>query len=73
METQQLFDEQLSTIENLKAAIAAAVAHPETIEALQNQLDKLGRTARELTFCVAILEDENLFLRDQVRALLQEG
>ncbi len=69
--TKQLFDQQLSTIENLKAAIAEAVSHPETIEALQQQLDKLGGTARELTFCVAILEDENLFLRDQVAALLK--
>ena len=71
VDTKQLFDEQHATIEQLKAAVAAAVSSPDAIESLQVQLDRLGRTARELTFCVAILEDENLFLRDQVAALLK--
>lgn len=70
--TKQLFDEQQATIEQLKADITAAVSNPDSTESLRLQLDKLARTARELTFCVAILEDENLFLRDQVVALLKE-
>ncbi len=71
VDTKHLFDEQHATLELLKAGIASAVSDPDTTESLQAQLDKLGRTARELTFCVSILEDENLFLRDQVRALLE--
>ena len=73
VETKSLFDEQHTTIEQLKADIAAAVTNSEVTESLQAKLDKLGRTARELTFCVSILEDENQFLRDQVQALLREG
>jgi hypothetical protein len=69
--TKQLLDEQLVAIENLKAAMVTAASHPEAGLILQTQFEQLGRTARELTFCVAILEDENQFLRDQVRALLQ--
>lgn len=72
IETKVLFDEQHMTIEQLKADIAATGANPEATKLLQAKLDKLGRTARELTFCVSILEDENLFLRDQVQALLQQ-
>lgn len=72
VETKGLFDEQHMTIEQLKADIAAAVSSSDATESLQAKLDKLGRTARELTFCVSILEDENQFLRDQVRALLQQ-
>ncbi len=71
VEAKRLLDEQHATIEQLKAAIASAVSDPDTTESLQAQLEKLGRTARELTFCVAILEDENQLLRDQVRALVQ--
>ena len=73
VETKGLFDEQHATIEQLKADIAAAVSSSDATESLQAKLDKLGRTARELTFCVSILEDENQFLRDQVQALLREG
>jgi hypothetical protein len=72
VDTKRLFDEHHVTIEYLKAGIATAVSNPDTSESLQAQLDNLGRTARELTFCVTILEDENQFLRDQVRALLQQ-
>ena len=69
--TKQLLDEQLAAIEGLKAAMATAASHPEAGLILQTQFEQLSRTARELTFCVTILEDENQFLRDQVRALLQ--
>ncbi|MFN2308889.1 MAG: hypothetical protein ABR553_03990 [Gammaproteobacteria bacterium] len=38
---------------------------------LLEQLDKLAHNNRELTQCIAVLEDENTFLRDQIAALLK--
>jgi hypothetical protein len=70
--TKRLFDEQRVTLEQLKAQLAAAVTDPDKSETLQQQLDRLGHTARELTFCVTILEDENLLLHNQVRALQEQ-
>ena len=70
-----LLEQQTKTIEHLKALINDLLnkASPEALP--NNELDQhfsnLERANAELEQCVVILEDENLFLRDQVSALLK--
>lgn len=40
------------------------------INTLKDKLTKLGRSHKELSHCIFVLEDENHFLRDQIRGLL---
>ena len=40
-------------------------------EALKDKLSTLSNSHRELSHCIAVLEDENKFLRDQIKGLLE--
>lgn len=63
-----LLDAQVSTINELKEALAALLGqHGHGAEMIE-QVDKLGRTNREMALCVSILEDDNNFLRDKLKA-----
>ena len=70
-----LLEQQTRTIEHLKALITDLLTKA-TPDGLPNKdLDKhfsdLEKANTELEQCVVILEDENLFLRDQISALLK--
>lgn len=51
-----------------------STAHNELIEnseSLMRKIDQLEGQNKELVMCVAVLEDENVFLRDQIASLLK--
>jgi hypothetical protein len=64
---QRLIDAQVSTIGDLKEALAALLGEGEAGTDMLTQVDKLGRTNREMAMCVSILEDDNNFLRDKLK------
>ena len=43
----------------------------EQAQSLRGKIEQLERASRDMTMCVETLEEENEFLREQVRALLQ--
>lgn len=64
---QRLIDAQVSTIGDLKEALAALLGEGEAGTDMLAQVDKLGRTNREMAMCVSILEDDNSFLREKLK------
>lgn len=64
---QRLIDAQVSTISDLKEALAAMVSENAAGTDMLAQVDKLGRTNREMAMCVSILEDDNSFLREKLK------
>ncbi len=68
--TQTIIDSQGVLIDSIKERIGRAVPDEGVREALEIQVDILAQNNRELSDCVAMLEDENGFLRTQVRALV---
>ncbi len=62
-----LIDAQVSTINELKEALAALLGEHGHGAEMIDQVDKLGRTNREMALCVSILEDDNSFLRDKLK------
>lgn len=66
----RLIKEQDQTIGVLLEQIIHDVTDVEKQKQLVTRIEQLARTNRELSFCVAILDDENKFLRDQVKALV---
>ena len=68
--SQDLINNQVQTIEALKELIAQADLDAEKSRSLQDSVEQLSQTNLELTHCVAVLEDENGFLRNQVETLV---
>ena len=69
VDTRALIESTAKEIESLKDHVAKVVADPEQGSSeLLKQIDRVGRVNRELADCVAVLEDENDLLRNQVQA-----
>ena len=62
----KLVDKQASTITELKDALTLMVGDQENGPEIIERVDKLGRATRELSMCVAILEDDNNLLRERL-------
>lgn len=67
--TQEIINNQTETIESLKKIIADTVTDEKKGKALQASVEKLSQTNFELNHCVAVLEDENGFLRKELENL----
>lgn len=67
---EQIIKDQDKTLEILLQRVVQDVIDPAKQKELVEHVEKLARANRELSFCVTTLDDENQFLRDQVRALL---
>jgi hypothetical protein len=65
---QELFSEQNTTINLLKRQIADALGDSQKAGSLTEQVEKLSRANRELSFCVSTLESEIDYLRGQLAA-----
>lgn len=73
--TEAIIAQQTRTIEHLREYIHQlleklgheSLPDPHVLE----RFDELERANRELNQCIAVLEDENAFLRDQIAALLK--
>lgn len=70
-----LVEQQAKTIDFLRNYIQELLdthGHtPSPDPEVAGRFDELERNNKELSSCVAVLEDENSFLRDQIAALLQ--
>jgi predicted RNase H-like nuclease (RuvC/YqgF family) len=73
--SEYLFEQQSKTIEHLKEFISSLLSNidPKALpnKELDSHFEKLEQDNIQLVHCVAILEDENGFLRDQIEALLK--
>ena len=63
IEQNNVFEELLAEIESDNCEIKIAP--------LKEKLIKLSRSHTELSHCIFVLEDENIFLREQIRGLLK--
>ena len=69
VDTRALIESTAKEIESLKDHVAKVVADPEQGSSeLLKQIDRVGRVNRELADCVAVLEDENDLLHNQIQA-----
>ena len=68
--SQELIDNQVNTIKALKEMLSMADLDTEKSKSLKDSVEQLSQTNLELTHCVAVLEDENGFLRKQVETLV---
>lgn len=73
--SEYLLEQQSKTIEHLKEFISRLLSNidPKALpnKELDSHFEKLEQDNIQLVQCVAILEDENGFLRDQIEALLK--
>ncbi len=70
-ELKNMLKEQAADIEKLNDELSGADTE-EKVEIMKDKLLKLSNSHRELSHCVMVLEDENLFLREQIRSLLAD-
>ena len=68
-EMKVLLKSQYDDFDNLYAEMEGAKSEAE-VSQLKEKLSSIIRSHTELTHCMYILEDENLFLRDQIKGLL---
>jgi hypothetical protein len=68
-EMKTLLKSQYDDFDNLYAEMEGAKSEAE-VSQLKEKLSSIIRSHTELTHCMYILEDENLFLRNQVKGLL---
>lgn len=75
--TEAIIAQQTRTIEHLREYIQQLLEklghEPLPDQHVLERFDELERANRELNQCIAVLEDENAFLRDQIAALLKLG
>lgn len=69
-DTQQLIESQSRKIIELKSLIAALETKVDGMDRLQQLVNELSDNDKQMNQCLAIMEDENAFLRDQIQALL---
>jgi hypothetical protein len=62
-----LIDTQVSTITELKEALSGVLGQNPRGAEIIAKVEKLGRTNREMSLCVLILEGDNSFLRDKLK------
>ncbi len=67
----QQLDKQKRTITELHDMVESLQLEAEQAQSLRGKIEQLERASRDMTMCVETLEEENEFLREQVRALLQ--
>lgn len=65
----RLLSEGVETIGGIKTYINRVITDSEPKAEAMHTIDRLGRCYGELAQCVAVLEDENVFLRNQIAAL----
>ncbi|UCE77597.1 MAG: hypothetical protein JSU62_05315 [Gammaproteobacteria bacterium] len=70
-ELQQQLDKKKRTITELHERLVSLKLEAEQAQALRSQVERLERTSRDMAMCVETLEEENEFLQEQIRALLQ--
>jgi chromosome segregation ATPase len=70
-ELQQQLDKKKRTITELHERLVSLKLEAEQAQALRGQIERLERTSRDMAMCVETLEEENEFLQEQIRALLQ--
>ncbi len=67
IDIQALIESNTKEINSLKERVLHVVSDPAQGRALLEQIDRLGHVNRELADCVAVLEDENDLLLNQVQ------
>lgn len=71
VEFAQQLGKQKNSLSSLQGMVNDLQLEAGKAAELQEQLKQFESNAREMNLCIEIMEDENLFLRDQVQALLQ--
>lgn len=69
-ELKNLLEQQVSELENAMSVLEQDQGESNE-EELKKKLLSISRSHKELSHCVYLLEDENMFLRDQIQSLLQ--
>ncbi|MGD9384917.1 MAG: hypothetical protein PVF28_00095 [Thioalkalispiraceae bacterium] len=69
-ELKTIMEEQTEEFESLLAGLDSD-SNVIEIAAVKDKLSTLSRSHKELSHCIAVLEDENQFLRNQIRGLLE--
>jgi len=69
-ELREVMEAQQSELDDLLSGLGSDDTELEQ-EALKEKLTTLSNSHKELSHCIAILEDENKFLRDQIKGLLE--
>ena len=67
----ELVGAQVDTIKNLRWRLTEAIGDDLKRQELEQHLNHIERTNKEMASCVSILEDENEFLRKQITELLK--
>ena len=67
----ELVGAQVDTIKNLRWRLTEAIGDDLKRQELEEHLDHIERTNKEMASCVSILENENEFLREQIVELLK--
>ncbi len=67
----ELVGAQVDTIKNLRWRLTEAISEDLKRQELEQHLDHIEHTNKEMASCVSILENENEFLRNQIVELLK--